>query len=170
MEFEIHKAENLSDFCEVLREARQWMLSKGLLEMWDLKNLQPDKMVSYLEGKEALVAKHGNNVAGVIVLQWHDPRFWPEVEQGSSIFFHRLAVKRAYAGKGASTALLKYVENRASEMGLTHIRFDCSALHAPLKKYYESKGYTNLDRREIDGYPVNRFVKVLGQKPDSTVL
>ncbi len=79
--------------------------------------------------------------AGTLKLQFSDPDFWPEIEGTDSAFIHRLAVRRRFAGKGVSTAMLDWVRARAKSMGLRYLRLDCDARRPKLRSFYEAHGY-----------------------------
>jgi len=42
-----------------------------------------------------------------------DPHFWPEIKAGTSAFAHKLEVRRAWAGKGVSAALLTFAQEQS---------------------------------------------------------
>jgi GNAT superfamily N-acetyltransferase len=64
-------------------------------------------------------------------LDLEDPLFWPEIERGSSVFVHKLAVRRRWAKQGVSTALLAFARERALRLGRRYLRLDCVADRAP---------------------------------------
>ncbi len=74
-------------------------------------------------------------------VELEDAHFWPEVEPGTSAFVHKLAVRRAWAKTGVSTALLSYARARAQQLGRTHLRLDCVANREGLRSLYEGFGF-----------------------------
>jgi len=74
-------------------------------------------------------------------LELEDAHFWPEVLPGTSVFVHKLAVRRAWAKTGASTQLLSYAHARAQQLGRSHLRLDCVANRQGLRNLYEGFGF-----------------------------
>ncbi|MGF6597290.1 GNAT superfamily N-acetyltransferase [Paraburkholderia sp. GAS448] len=71
-----------------------------------------------------------------------DPYFWPEIKAGTSAFVHKLTVRRAWAGKGVSTALLTFAQERTRDLNRPYLRLDCAADRQPLRAVFENFGFT----------------------------
>ncbi|PLC06792.1 N-acetyltransferase [Variovorax sp. RO1] len=89
-----------------------------------------------------VVAKDNGDWAGVMRLDLEDPSFWPEIAPGSSLFVHKLAVRRAWAGRGVSRALLGHARDHARALGRPWLRLDCVADRTALRTLYEGFGFT----------------------------
>ncbi len=40
----------------------------------------------------------------------YDPTYWPYIPKGESLYLHKVAVKRTYAGKGFTKELIKVMD------------------------------------------------------------
>jgi GNAT superfamily N-acetyltransferase len=74
-------------------------------------------------------------------LELEDAHFWPEILPGTSAFVHKLAVRRAWAKKEISIALLSYARARAQALGRAHLRLDCVADRHGLRDLYVGFGF-----------------------------
>ncbi len=88
-----------------------------------------------------------------------DPAFWPDVGNGTSLFIHKLAVKRAAAGKGVSIALLDYAKNECLQRKIPDLCLDCSALIPKLRSFYECNGFICVGERVVyKKYPTAFYI------------
>jgi GNAT superfamily N-acetyltransferase len=124
----------------VLNEAAQWLAADGR-PLWSVADVGLERVQRDTDAGRYFIARENGDVAGVMRLDMEDPFFWPEIEPGSSAFVHKLAVRRAWAGRGVSTALLAFARERAFELGRRHLRLDCVADRAALRSLYERFGF-----------------------------
>jgi len=124
----------------VLNEAAQWLAADGR-PLWSAADVGLERVQHDTDAGRYFIARENGDVAGVVRLDMEDPFFWPEIEPGSSAFVHKLAVRRAWAGRGVSTALLAFARERAFELGRRHLRLDCVADRAALRSLYERFGF-----------------------------
>lgn len=141
---------------EILREAAGWLEARGT-PLWRDNELLPEKIEAEVNDGRFWIAEFGGAPAGCVRFQLHDPEFWPEIPAGASAFIHRLAVRRAFAGRGVSTALIDFAVKRTAELRLPHLRLDCEANTAKLCALYERHGFTKVDERDIGPYRVARY-------------
>jgi GNAT superfamily N-acetyltransferase len=129
----------------VLTEAAQWLAADGR-PLWSAADTGIERVQRDTDAGRYFIARKnteaGGDVAGVVRIDLEDPYFWPEVENGSSAFVHKLAVRRHWAGHGVSTALLGFAREHARGLGLAHLRLDCVAGRAPLRALYERFGFS----------------------------
>jgi len=59
-----------------------------------------------------------------MILQWHDPLFWPTVKEYESGFIHKLCVRREFAGKGLSAKMVEHAVRECSRRGIGYLRLD----------------------------------------------
>jgi GNAT superfamily N-acetyltransferase len=106
------------------------------------KNFKPsDFCIAFIDGLPV----------GCMALTDYDPDFWPEIEKGTSLFIHKLAVKRIAAGKGVSSALIEYAKKECIKRELPALRFDCNALIYKLRALYENNGFVCVQERMLFG-------------------
>ena len=141
-----------------MREAASWLIEQGS-PLWNVNELTPERVIT--PGLDVYLAKIDGEIAGTIILQEHDDLFWPEVTDGRSLFFHKLAVRRKYAGKGVSSALIEHALLQAKARGKSHLRMDCSAKHPPLRVFYEKHGFQWIDQKVAGPWFVDRMLRSL---------
>jgi GNAT superfamily N-acetyltransferase len=83
--------------------------------------------------------------------------FWPDLDAADSAFVHRLAVRRAFAGQGISTALLEWAVDHARTLGKRYLRLDCDADRSRLRALYERFGFRLHSYRQVGSYYVSRY-------------
>lgn len=142
----------------VLRGAGQWLADRQM-PLWAVADFSDDRVRQGVDAGLYVVARAGGEVVGVVRFEREDPVFWPEAEPGTSAFLHKLAVRRDWAGRGVSVALLAFCRDHARGLGLRHLRLDCVADRQPLRALYERFGFTLHDcvlqgRREFARYQI----------------
>lgn len=144
---------------EIMNEAADWLADQGK-PLWKKSRLTVEFLRPHLTNRELYLALADGEPAGTIVVQDKDEDFWPEVTDGSSFFFHKLVVRRSFAGIGVSKALI----DKAYELSKAHnkqfLRMDCSATH-PLRKFYEGHGFQFVDQKIVYDLLVDRLFKTV---------
>ena len=97
----------------------------------------------------------------------HDPIFWPNIGKGSSLFIHKLAVKRFAAGNGISAELIAHAKAMCMDRGISALRLDCHGLIPKLHAVYERNGFVCVEGKIVYGtYSVAFYkCKVNNSKP-----
>ena len=125
----------------VLLEAAHWLVASGN-ELWSPSEFSHERVLPDTEAGLFFIARVADEVAGVMKLQMEDPFFWPEIENGTSTFVHKLAVRRSWAKRGVSAALLAFAQDRTKKLGRSHLRLDCVANRPGPRAVYENFGFT----------------------------
>ena len=136
---------------EILIEAAQWLAVRGD-PLWRESELRPDALLCRYSPDDIHLGWHDGEAIAVLVLQWSDPIFWPGVAAGSSGFIHKLAVRRAWAGKGIARKMVEWAARRCRERDADYLRLDCSADRPRLCSFYEQIGFRLVGRRMIESY------------------
>ena len=87
------------------------------MPMWRADELHPERLASDVGAGLFFLASVDGDAAGTIKFQLSDPEFWPDQLGDESAYLHRLAVRRQFAGRGVSSALLAWAVGRAAELG-----------------------------------------------------
>jgi GNAT superfamily N-acetyltransferase len=125
--------------------------------MWRDSELLPSRIDDDVNAGLFFVAMLNTEPAGVIKFQLEDPLFWPDVPHTDSAFVHRLAVRRRFAGKSVSTALLSWAAENARSLGKHYLRLDCEASRQKLRAFYERFGFRHHSNRQVGPYFVSRY-------------
>jgi GNAT superfamily N-acetyltransferase len=140
----------------ILTEAAQWQEQAGA-PLWLDGELMPDKIAAEIASNIFFLAECGGDPAGTVKFQLEDRLFWPDAPTPNAAYIHRLAVRRSYAGKGVSTALLAWAADRTHRLGRRLLRLDCDADRPRLRAVYESFGFKHHSNRHVGSYFVARY-------------
>jgi GNAT superfamily N-acetyltransferase len=136
------RVEDLDTVLEILDDAARWVVSQGW-DGWKPGSFSRQTILEQLERGEVYLGKIGGETIGTITLQWSDRMFWGEVPQDAG-YIHKLAVKRAHAGREVGLQLLRWAERRALSAGKRYLRLNCLASDRGLCNYYERAGFEHV--------------------------
>jgi GNAT superfamily N-acetyltransferase len=151
---------------DILSEAARWLEQSGIA-MWRGEELLPERIAAEVETGLFFIAECDGDEAGVIKFQLEDKLFWPDIPPSESAFVHRLAVRRRFAGRKVSTALLTWAVERTISLGRSFLRLDCEASRPKLRAVYEKFGFRHHSGKKVGPYFVSRYeyaVSVKAQK------
>jgi GNAT superfamily N-acetyltransferase len=148
---------------DMLEEAARWVDALGVI-MWEEGELAPGRVETEIGAGLVYVAEVSGDPAGVVKFQLEDRLFWPDLIQDESAFIHRLVVRRRYKRLGVSTALMQWAVSRARALGKRHLRLDCDASRAKLRRLYEGFGFEFHSFRQVGAYYVARYQYPLTQR------
>ena len=135
---------NVPAIASLLQEVAQWLVDAGR-PLWGAEEVGHERVRRQVAAGAYFMARAGEAdgapLAGVMRFELDDPHYWPEIAPGTSAFVHKLAVRRACAGQGVSTALLEFARERARALQLSHLRLDCVADRKALRTIYERFGF-----------------------------
>lgn len=143
---------------DLLAEAAEWTAARGFPN-WPPR-FAPHLISSTAANGELFVAESASAVHATVTLQWDDSRFWgdvPMVAAGDVGYVHRLAVRRACAGRGIGYQVLGWADEQVRANGGRWLRLDVATNNGPLRRYYETAGFAH--RRDVEG---------IGVSPDGT--
>ncbi len=140
----------------ILQEAARWLESTGR-PMWRDNELNSARLAEEVRAGSFILAETDGEAAGTLKLQPRDELFWPDICQEESFFVHRLAVRRVFAGKGVSAALLHFAVAKARGLGRRFLRLDCEEARAKLRRFYEQFGFRHHSNRQVGPYFVSRY-------------
>jgi GNAT superfamily N-acetyltransferase len=154
---------NASDVASVstlLQEVAMWLSAQGQ-EMWQLSELTASKIFDDVEAGHFYLACEGDELQGTIKILLEDPLFWPEIEHGSSLYVHRLAVRRRWAGHGVATSLLNFAVSLGKDLGRSYLRLDCAADRMALRAVYENFGFKFHSYQQVGSWYLARYEMAL---------
>jgi GNAT superfamily N-acetyltransferase len=141
----------------LLTEAARWVEQLDGTVMWVEGELNEDAVRAEADAGMFVVAEIGEQAIGTLRFQLEDRLFWPDLDASESAFVHRLAVRRDFAGRGVSTALLAWAVDRARTLGRQYLRLDCDAERSRLRAWYERFGFRLHSYRQVGPYYVSRY-------------
>lgn len=140
----------------MLLEAARWVDALGVV-MWEEGELGAERIAREIAEGQFFIAEVDGIAAGMVRFQLADLQFWPDMPQDDSAFVHRLVVRRAFKGRGISTALLEWSVARARSLGKRFLRLDCDAQRTKLRALYETFGFRLHSYRQVGSYYVARY-------------
>lgn len=141
---------------EIWREAAAWAKASGH-PYWRDDTLRLEIAEAHRRAGELVLGFGDNAACACMLLQTSDPMFWLEKQDDPALYVHRLAVKRASAGKGWGSALLAWAAGRAADIGVP-LRLDC-APRPRLMNLYTTNGFVAVDAGPVErgGFTVMRY-------------
>ena len=132
----------------ILTEGAALMAAKGC-PAWTAAVLNEGFVARRIARAEFLAARADGGIVGVCTLSRSDPVFWPDDPPGLAAYLHKLAVRRDFAGRGASQALIGHCAALARTWGCSALRLDC---HKVLRPLYERLAFSYVDTRRVSDY------------------
>ncbi|MCG7408220.1 GNAT family N-acetyltransferase [Paenibacillus sp. ACRRX] len=132
----------------LLAKTAEWLHSQGSTQWNSLLSGEDVHGTSnaIIRG-DVFVFHEGGTLAAVVMLLKHpspwDIELWGNEGHDSSIYVHRLAINRDYAGSGLGSSVMEWVENGIEFTGKHQIRLDCIEENMRLFSFYSSLGYTH---------------------------
>lgn len=165
MHIEQATASDLEAVVFTLQEAAQWLQRDGR-PLWPPADYSHERIQPDIAAGGYWIARpdaeEGVGVAGVMRLDLEDPHYWPEIAPGSSVYLHKLAIRRAFAGQGISTALLGIARDRTRALQRPWLRLDCVADRQGLRALYEGFGFALHSEVSKGNWSVARYEMALG--------
>ncbi|WP_195573858.1 GNAT family N-acetyltransferase [Paenibacillus sp. 1001270B_150601_E10] len=138
-------SEDTQDILNLLLETAKWLQAQGssqwsaLLEGHDVHGTG-----DAIARGDVFLFKDGDKIAGMVILltepsAW-DMNLWGETGHEESIYVHRLAINREYAGQGLGANILAWVHQGIEIEGKSNVRLDCIESNDALYRFYNSFG------------------------------
>lgn len=126
---------------DILLDAVNWMSESGLQNQWNEMNVKWSNLSKSYKVNDFYIAYHNDLPVGCMALTDYDQTYWPNIPKGESLYLHKLAVKRLYAGKGFSKELIDYTKNLALQKCINTIHLNCNQHRKKLREIYENEGF-----------------------------
>ena len=145
----------------ILLDAVNWMARSGLQNQWNDSNVKWANLSKSFQISDFYIAYHNGIPAACMALTDYDPTYWPHIPKGESLFLHKVAVKREFAGKGFSKELIDFAKTFAFRNCVNTIRLNCNQHRNKLRSVYENEGFvcveekTFLERHDTALYTCN---------------
>jgi len=145
-------ADQVKEFCSILREAAMWLQSEGQ-EMWGIEQVSTENLLREYSVEEMFLGYLDGIPAATIVLQEVDDLFWSLVTKNESLFLHKLSVRRQFAKSGLAVDMIMWAKSEAKKRNKKYLRLDCAADRPKLCKFYEYQGFKNVREQVMGKYP-----------------
>lgn len=91
--------------------------------------------------------------------RWYQPENYDKI-----LIVHTLVVHPDHAKRGYATALIKYYEEMARQLGCTRLRLDTQQIDIPARRLYQKLGYTEADFLPCQFKGINDISLILIEK------
>jgi GNAT superfamily N-acetyltransferase len=125
--------------------------------MWNGDELSPAQIAAEVTEGYFFLARCEGEAIGTIKFQLEDTVFWPDTPADEAAFVHRVAIRRAFAGRQLSALLLRWAADRARSAGRRFLRLDCEAARPRLRAVYERCGFRHHSDRQVGRFFVSRY-------------
>ena len=139
----IRRAKNtdISTVEEILFDAVMWMKSNGISNLWSLESVKWAALSREYKIDDFYIYFDKNKPVACMAITNKDSKYWPNVEENSSLYLHKLAVKKEARGNGISKEMIDFIKEKAYAEKINEIRLDCNANVRKLCKLYEAQGF-----------------------------
>jgi GNAT superfamily N-acetyltransferase len=127
----------------IICEVAEWLIAKGEA-LWGANETSLATLEEVARADELVIGRVGGEAATCMFLHRADPEFWPGDPAGEAVYIHRLAVARAFGGRGFAGRMLAWAEDEARLTGCRFVRLDCEP-RPKLIALYRSAGYLPVD-------------------------
>jgi predicted N-acetyltransferase YhbS len=98
------------------------------------------EVAAAIDRNEVYVAEVDGEPVATVTILLDDPVYWGE-RPPDALYVHKLAVRRAHAGRGIGAALVEWAATRAGASGRSFVRLDCLRNDPGIRAYYERLGF-----------------------------
>ena len=132
------------DAMEIIKEAAMWLIKKGE-PLWSVCDIETE-LAEIKEDKFIVLYKNDISIAAMVLNEdgnglWNDEK--------KSVFIHKLAVKRKYAGQRYAEKMIEYAVDYCRKNKMRYLRLDCDGKREKLRQFYEKAGFLLKDIKNI---------------------
>jgi GNAT superfamily N-acetyltransferase len=122
-----------------------------------MEQLCPEAIAVDVAAGHYVLAIVETEVVGTARVTREDAECWPEAVPGVAVYVHRVAVRRAWAGRGLPGIVLGWCATHAEQLGCSYLRLDCDASRPKLRALYEGLGFGFHSERRVGQHTVARY-------------
>jgi ribosomal protein S18 acetylase RimI-like enzyme len=141
------QAQDVAVVARLLDEATVWVGERGY-EQWPLP-FPRDELEGAVERGEVYAAEVDGETVATVTLLWNDPLYWGD-RPPDAAYVHKLAVRRACAGRRIGSAIVEWADATAAAAGRAFLRLDCLADNPGIRGYYEQLGFEHRGDLVVD--------------------
>ncbi|MVX67457.1 GNAT family N-acetyltransferase [Clostridium chromiireducens] len=134
----------------ILLDAVIWMKKNKLQNQWNEDSIKWNYLSKYYQVSDFYINYQNGVPAACIAITDLDLKYWSEIPQGKSLYIHKLAVKREFAGKGISKELIDFAKKLSLKNSINSLRLDCNLQRNELRMLYENEGFIYAGRKNSE--------------------
>jgi ribosomal protein S18 acetylase RimI-like enzyme len=129
----------------------RWMMARGI-DQWRPGEFPGTTLLAWIAAGWVHVDRREHGLVGAVAVLPEDPDFWgSRGTDGTAGYVHLLMVRRDHHGAGIGDALLRGAERHIAATGRRLVRLDAASGNAALSRWYDGRGYLEVDRVELPG-------------------
>ena len=146
----IRKAEeiDIEPIISMTKACAKTMVAKGIYQ-WNEHYPNTNAFINDIKRDELYALEIASQVVGCIVISTYMDKEYAPIKwltkNGTHIYIHRLTIHPEIQGKGYAQNLMAFAEQFAIETNYSSIRLDTFSQNKRNQKFYELRGYKQLD-------------------------
>jgi ribosomal protein S18 acetylase RimI-like enzyme len=158
---------DLAQIFELFEQSISYQEKKGY-PVW--KNYDKNAIIKDIADKNQYKVVIDSKIAIVFSVCYADKVIWRHLDDGNSIYLHRIVVNPVFKGQKLFGSILDWVVGHAKQKGLSYIRMDTWAANPNIIEYYKSFGfafvetYTTPDSEQLPVHNRNLALTLLEYK------
>lgn len=134
----------------VMREVAEWGREQGF-RMWLDEWLTPEELITNEAKPENFcIGKVEGKTACAFILQTSDSDYWKDSSVVPAVYLHKLCVKREYAHRNMTKAVVEAIKEECRKNGVKYIRLDTGLDEKTVRKIYLNVGFKIVDIIDFD--------------------
>jgi GNAT superfamily N-acetyltransferase len=109
------------------------------------RNYDRSAIIRDIETKQQYKVSIDTEIAIVFSVAYSDPIIWRELDDGKSVYLHRIVVNPVFKGQRLFQSILDWAKSHCKKHGLHRVRMDTWAANPKIIEYYKSFGFTDVE-------------------------
>jgi GNAT superfamily N-acetyltransferase len=110
------------------------------------RHYDKDVVAKDLENKNQYKILVESAIAMVFSVRYSDKLIWRELDEGDSIYLHRIVVNPVFKGRKLFGVILDWAKDHVKQKGLRSIRMDTWADNPTIINYYKTFGFQFIEK------------------------
>ena len=133
-----------------MREVAEWGRAQGF-RIWLDEWLTPEELITNEAKPENFcIGKVEGKTVCAFILQASDSDYWKDSSVVPAVYLHKLCVKREYAHRNMTKAVVEAIKEECRKNGVKYIRLDTGLDEKTVRKIYLNVGFKIVDIIDFD--------------------
>ncbi len=135
---------------DVMKEVAQWGRSQGFRVWLDEWLTQEELITEEATPENFCIGKVDGKTVCAFILQTSDVEYWKDSSDVQAVYLHKLCVKREYAHRNMTKAVVEAIKEECRKNGIKYIRLDTGLDEKIVRKIYLNAGFKIVDIIDYD--------------------
>ena len=129
----------------IMKEVAEWGRNQGF-RVWLDEWLTPEELITEEAKPENFyIGKVDGKTACAFILQNSDTAYWGDRPLNEAVYLHKLCVKREFAHREMTKAVVETIKSKCRNNGVKYIRLDTGLDEKVVRKIYLRAGFKIVD-------------------------